>query len=401
MIVQPEYIAQLIKKLFDGSISESEKLELQNWIDENPKRKAFIEELNQNDQLFEEALIWIKLEHEDKDGWIERLSNTTFDKIDKLKQPRSINYKRIFKIIGSVAAVISIGFFLTYFIIRNNELKFIEQNQIALQNILPGKHQATLTLPSGEEIALSEQNDLIEIDNQQLIKYSNGEIISDLRNKFPENSTISVKVPRAGHYKIKLSEGSLIWVNSESELIIPIKFSHDRELALNGEAFFDVHTLYNNDLKIPFKVKSKGQLIEVTGTQFNVYAFPAEHIKTTLVEGKVNVYTPKTTISLNPNEQSYLSNSGLRKSQVDIGPEVAWKDNMFYFNETPLKTAMTQLSRWYDLEIQYRGDVPDTYFYGEFSRDQPLKDLLKILEEADVKFEFEARNNKNYLIVLP
>ena len=248
---------------------------------------------------------------------------------------------------------------------------------------------------------MSEQNDLIEIDNQQFIKYGNGEIISDLRNKFPENSTISVKVPRAGHYKIKLSEGSLIWVNSESELIIPIKFSHDRELALNGEAFFDVHTLYNNDLKIPFKVKSKGQLIEVTGTQFNVYAFPGEHIKTTLVEGKVNVYTPKTTISLNPNEQSYLSNSGLRKSQVDIGPEVAWKDNMFYFNETPLKTAMTQLSRWYDLEIQYRGDVPDTYFYGEFSRDQPLKDLLKILEEADVKFEFEARNNKNYLIVLP
>ena len=171
---------------------------------------------------------------------------------------------------------------------------------------------------------------------------------------------------------------------------------------MSGEAYFQVKKTINKSKNlIAFTVQTEGQSIEVTGTEFNVYAFKNESIKTTLVEGKVNIHSALQSISLIPNEQSILSNGGLEKSTIDVSTEISWKNNLFHFDETSLKSAMKQLSRWYDLEIIYKEGIPDSYFYGQFSRDQPLQEVLKILEEADVKFEFEFKNNKNYLIVLP
>jgi len=403
MINQPEYIAQLIKKLYDGSLSEAEKLELNGWIESNPNRKTFIEGLNQNDQLFEEALKWIKLEFKDKDEWIDRLSFTTLDKIHKINEiPDEIKPKRGRNLFWYAAAAILLCSSLTFLWIQYQDKSYLENNKIALGQILPGKYQATLILPNGEKIALSENNDLLQISNNLVLSYGNGNEIIDLKDKVAEDELISLSIPRAGHYKVKLSDGTQIWVNSESSISFPLRFTNERQISLDGEAFFDVktHTDAQNN-KIPFKVKADNQLIEVTGTKFNVYAFKKEDIKTTLVEGSVNVHSPLQSISLIPNEQSTFSSGGLQKSKIDVGTEVAWKDNLFYFDETSLKSAMTQLSRWYDLEIIYKGKIPNTYFYGEFSRDQPLQDVLKILEEADVKFEFENIKNKNYLIVLP
>ncbi|GGE18983.1 FecR family protein [Sphingobacterium cellulitidis] len=400
MINQAAYIAQLIKKLFDESITDQEKSELNKWVEQHPKRKQFIEELNQHDQLFEEALQWIELENQDQENWINKLSDRTFEKIHALSDKKVLETKKKRYWIWFAAASIIIVLFFVWNIHHKEEIKI--KNQIALTQVLPGKYQATLTLPNGEQIALSEKKDMLVIHTDNKFSYADGELIADLSTISKKEEQIRIEIPRAGHYKVQLADGSQIWLNSESRVEFPLSFIDKREVTLVGEAYFQVAKL-QDDLghRRTFRVKSEQQQIEVTGTEFNVYAFPSEEIKTTLVEGKVNVHSPFQTLSLIPNEQSRFQNGALEKSSIDVSSEIAWKDNMFYFDETTLQGAMKQLSRWYNLEIVYLEGIPDTYFYGQFSRDQPLQDLLKILEEAGVKFDFESKDNKNYLIVLP
>src|SRR5690606_8015674 len=154
--------------------------------------------------------------------------------------------------------------------------------------------------------------------------------------------------------------------------------------------------------KMAFSVSTNGQIIEVTGTEFNVSAFPEDGFtKTTLVEGQVQVHSGESKVSLVQGEQSSFSSKGLSKKEVDVASHIAWKDNKFYFDQTPLDVAMRQLGRWYNVEIEYGQQIPETDFYGEFKRDQPLDSVLAILEEAGIRFQFSHREGKNHLTVLP
>ena len=402
MIQSPEYLAQLIKKLFDESISEDEKIILNTWMEENPSRKLFIEDLNQNDQLFEEALKWIELENQDQEVWTEKLSRITFNKISQWENSNKIIEKKKSKWAWYAAASILIGltFSLLWLNQQSEDLKI--KNKIALEHILPGKYQAALTLPNGEKIALSEKHDLLKISKDQTLSYGSGEPILSLKNNFKEEDKLIIEIPRAGHYRLELADGSLVWLNSETKLSFPISFQENRKVELSGEGYFHVKSIKDHkNNKQGFWVRTNDQLVEVTGTEFNVYNFPKEDTKTTLVEGNVNIHSSFQSISLKKDEQSRLTNGSLKKSRIDVSTEIAWKDNMFYFDETTLQDAMRLLGRWYNLEIVYKKDIPETFFYGKFSRDQPLQDLLKILEEAGVKFDFEVKDNQNCLIVLP
>lgn len=397
---QADYIAQLIKKLFDGSLSEAEKAELNLWLAADPNRKSFLENLNKDDQLFDEALQWIALDQDDTEAWLTQLSEKTIQSIKQLENPKvekkAANHWKLY-----AAAVLILGIALSalFFQHKNQDQK---HSTLAIHEIKPGKYQATLHLPDGQSLALSETHNELQLNKDQILSYGNGEILLDLNGLFSAQADLRISVPRAGHYRLKLPDGSLVWLNSESTLRFPISFKQDRVVALAGEAYFNIQALSDNkSVQRGFFVNSQNQTIEVKGTQFNVNTFNKEVLKTTLVEGKVTIRTANQRLALLPNEQSILRPTGIAKSPVDISSEIAWIDNRFSFNATPLPEAMLQLSRWYDLEIEYEKNSPNTLFYGEFSREQPLQEVLKILEESGVKFEFQRRNQKNHLSVLP
>src|SRR5690606_25991178 len=150
-----------------------------------------------------------------------------------------------------------------------------------------------------------------------------------------------------------------------------------------------------------FKVISHGQTVEVLGTEFNISAYAdEENMQTTLIKGTVRV-TPegKDAATLRPGQQATVDEDAIRVAQVDVGEYTAWKEGYFYFNGDSPQRAFSQLSRWYDIQVVYRGDIPTLAFYGKIERDKSLQSLLTILKKAGLEFEV-AQNTNGYQLVV-
>ncbi len=164
-----------------------------------------------------------------------------------------------------------------------------------------------------------------------------------------------VYVPAAKQSRITLSDGTVVWVNSETKIKYSNRFnSKDRNIYLDGEAYFEVA----HNEKIPFKVFSKGTEVKVTGTKFNVRAYSDENrVETVLVEGKVQLSQSDTKthrmIELTPGDKA-VYNTETEKFSITrdgIDADVAWKEGKLIFRNTPLSEVCRKLEKWYDVEI--------------------------------------------------
>jgi ferric-dicitrate binding protein FerR (iron transport regulator) len=168
----------------------------------------------------------------------------------------------------------------------------------------------------------------------------------------------------------------------------------EREVTLNGEGYFEV----TKNKAMPFRVKSALQTIEVLGTHFNVNAYGDEALlKTTLLEGSVKVTSAINSILIVPGEQAVISRTGngtISKQQVNLDKEVAWKNGVFSFADEDIREVMRQVSRWYDIDVVYEGDMPTEKFFGEISRSSKLTDVFRILELNNMKFSVEGKTVK-------
>lgn len=273
--------------------------------------------------------------------------------------------------------------------------------------VKPGGNSATLRLANGTLLELDKQASGIVMGES--ITYENGKSIAaaalDKQGMAadPSKVVLELATPLGGIYQITLPDGTKVWLNAGSSLKYPMSFAkNERRVSLEGEAFFEV----TKDSARPFKVLSKGQEIEVLGTAFNVNAYPDNTvIKTTLVNGKVKLSNDKRyseAIYLLPGQQSTNSNNGkIQLANVDTAPFTAWREGLFYFDETPLSDALQQIGRWYNVEVKYKGEVPQTHFYGRIKRSKPLRDVLDVLEEGGLRFELSKSDEKNILYVRP
>jgi ferric-dicitrate binding protein FerR (iron transport regulator) len=181
-----------------------------------------------------------------------------------------------------------------------------------------------------------------------------------------------------------------VYLNAASSLKYPTRFTgNEREVTLTGEGYFEIA----KNAKQPFIVVTTNQSIRVLGTHFNVSCYPGDPIKTTLAEGKIEISRPansqKTT--LKPGDQSIVSPEGIEVHQVNPDDVIAWKDGKFVFIRTPLKEMLRQISRWYDIDVDY-SQIPDQNFDGEISRKLSLQEVLKSVEAGtDLHFQIEGR----------
>ncbi len=265
-------------------------------------------------------------------------------------------------------------------------------------DIAPGGNKAVLTLADGSTIDLDSVpvGMLSTQGSAEIRKTADGQVAYQTSGDRQEVLYNTISTPRGGQYQLTLADGSRVWLNAASSIRYPTAFVESyRSVEITGEVFFEVA---ENPAR-PFQVDVAGQcVIEVLGTEFNVNAYEDEEaVSTTLVEGSVRISADDGRSSvLQPGQQARLTEGVLRVRQVDTEEFVAWKSGWFVFNRADLAGIMRRISRWYDVEVVFEGEPLSRSFSGMVSRDNNVSQVLKIMENAGVRFRIE----KERIIVL-
>jgi len=331
-----------------------------------------------------------------------KLFKAIHDKIElesKGRKRRVIPLKRI-AIAASVIGLLLVSVFLLNDKIGKKGIAKTETDHQRFKNdVLPGGEKATLTLADGSTIVLDEaQNGTIaQQGNSKIIKLD-GKLSYDPTNKNSREIVYNtISTPKGGQYQLELPDGSKVWLNATSSIHFPTSFTGTtRRIEITGEAYFEIAKNPN----MPFIVTVNNSEVQVLGTHFNINAYNDEdNVKTTLLEGSVRFVNDDNINILKPGQQAQLTKDGMTKvvSNVDVDEVVAWKNGMFDFENAGIETVMRQLSRWYDVEIEYKGETDDL-FIAEMPRNIKLSDALKALElTGKVKFDIQGKK----IIVMP
>lgn len=360
----------LALKWQQGSITESEKREFEAWYHD-----------------FDNSL---EIDTDDsREAMEQRLYQLIAEKGNIRSKP--VTKWARFAVAASVVLAIGVG---SYFFMQTDKVK--PKAQLAANDIAPGGNKAVLTLANGRKISLTDASSggLAVQDNVKIIKTADGSLAYQDAGTQTAASPVAgynmISTPLGGQYHLILADGTNAWLNAGSSIRYPASFNGvDRRVEITGEVYFEVA---HNPRK-PFRVVTSGQLIEVLGTHFNVSAYPGDPaIKTTLLEGSVSVSASDVVKIIKPGEQSALTSKGLVVSQADLEEAVAWKNGYFRFNDEKISSVMAKLSRWYDIEVVYKGPMSNEGFNGKISRFRNISQALKMLEKTKVvHFEIEGR----------
>ena len=298
---------------------------------------------------------------------------------------------------ASIVLVISLGIYLMKNPVAPTVSKTITLNKKVFKNvILPGGNKAMLTLADGSKIALDQaQKGLLAKQGKTAIsKTDDGQLsYNQGASKTNLSAMNMVTTPRGGQYQIVLPDGTRAWLNASSSLQFPIAFTgKERVVRLTGEAYFEVA----KNKQMPFKVIMNGVKVEVLGTHFNVMSYADEPaIKTTLLEGAVKMTNNENQpVLLKPGQQaSYSPSDGrMQVKTVNIDNVISWQKGYYVFKAESIKSIMRNISRWYDVEMEYKGNLEGKVFSGKISRYKNISELLKLLElTEDVHFEIKER----------
>lgn len=260
--------------------------------------------------------------------------------------------------------------------------------------VIPGGNNAVLTLGDGKKIILNHAPDgtLEQGSSFSVRKEKDGLVVFDVTGTAAAGTPDlnKIETPKGGIYQVVLPDGSLVWLNNASSISFPTRFAkNERRVRITGEAYFEIR----HDKTRPFRVLSDGQEVEVLGTKFNVNAYKDEAaVRTTLLEGSVQIRTGQKSGLLKPGFQAVLKGPGSMVIRpADLESVMAWKEGFFQFDRADIPTLMRQLARWYDIDIKYTGAIPKDEFVGKIKRSEDIQKVLEILRYGKVKFRLEGR----------
>ncbi|MDN5284239.1 MAG: FecR family protein [Mucilaginibacter sp.] len=302
-----------------------------------------------------------------------------------------------YKVAAAAVILISLSIGIYFYANKDAELTVAE---LIHHDIKPGKNAATLTLSNGLKITLdgSSKGKLAEQAGVTVEKDTAGHILyrTDLSaTSKPSNNLVNTLSTTNGEqFRVDLPDGTKVWLNAASSLKYAPSFAgmKERKVELTGEAYFEVA----KDKTHPFIVKTQSQEVKVLGTHFNINSYSDEsNVKTTLLEGSVIVNDKAV---LKPGQESILSATGeLHVQEADLDVAIAWQKGEFKFKDVPLPIIMRQISRWYNLDVVYKGAVNNDTYNGVIDRKANLSRILKILERGGVRFRVQGKK----LIVTP
>jgi transmembrane sensor len=372
-------VTNLLEKQIAGTLTRSERWELKGMLLEPALQKDI--------KTFMEAA-WHKVDEDQgiPDAKVESFFRSIVESgtVIEMKPVTKVRWM----VAASIIALLGIG---SYFLFFNKPVKQDEivKIQVPIDVKAPATNRAMITLANGAKVYLDSAVDgkLLQLDGVEVVKLEDGKII--YKGSTAEVVYNTLSNPKGSKViDMTLADGSRVWLNAGSSVKFPVAFvGNERKVEITGEAYFEVA---HNAAK-PFTLRKGDIEVTVLGTHFNVNAYDDEPvIKVTLLEGSVKVARSGDEALLLPGQQAEVSDDIKVVNDVDLDEVMAWKNGQFYFNGTNLKAIMSQVMRWYDIEVVYEG-TQSISLSGVVERNVPLSQILRLLESNGVQYRQEGR----------
>lgn len=389
MITDVFLISRLIARYLCGELSTEEEQALMEWVHASSDNKDLFHKLcsdgNWKNYIEQASLFNLSKAKQEMNACIQR-------------KKRKIMWQKAYQSAAILLLPILIVSFALYYV-SDKKIVAPATTPVAVmpqvQSIMPGGQKACLQLSTGAVIDLEQKDssglkekdgtDILIADNQ--LKYQEAvykENVAPLYNK--------IVVPQGGEYSVKLSDGTVVYINAMSSLKFPVQFSAtERVVELDGEAFFDVQ---RNGT--PFIVKTAQTQIEVLGTTFNICAYKGENTCATLVKGSIRISTERQSMLLSPSQQAIVepNSKNITVNRVDADFYSSWYKGKIYFRDARLGDIMKNLSRWYNIQVSYGDSAASELRFGCYvNRHKEITPFLNHLKNTG-KIRILQRGNK-------
>lgn len=330
------------------------------------------------------------------------LENDTDQKAPVVSANR-IRTKRIWTYAAAAVIIIMLATFSFWYRDRQADIQISSVIDSRKDIAPPGAAKAVITLSNGQNIILdSVANGTVAVQgNASVVKTADGQIVYSAKGVAPANHQVlynTLTVPRGSKVvSITLSDGTTVWLNAASSLRYPAVFTgNDRRVSITGEVYFEVAKNRSRQ----FIVEANGISTKVLGTHFNINAYEDEpETRITLLEGAVKIGSRDSERLLAPGQQAVITPAGNINidTNTDIEEVMAWKDGRFQFGGAGIEEVMREITRWYNVEIEYEGNIRQ-HFRGGISRNVEVSKVFKMLE-ATGAVHFKIADKK--IIVTP
>ncbi|OKZ19800.1 DUF4974 domain-containing protein [Butyricimonas virosa] len=383
MLSKEEHIARLIFLHIQGMTDNAQEKELNEWRSVSPRHEELFQRMLSSEHVEKSISRFVKTEEEEERGW--------WQLQQKARSGRSVRKIKWFPYAAAIVLILSVGG-VFYFSgdKEQTEILPIAKNEVQV----PGS-RAVLILPDGRKVDLENEvlrSDLAQSDSLLLVSARSLKY-RDIDS--PDTTEIfhTLEIPRGGEYLLTLSDGTMIYLNSESTLSFPVKFQgKERKVYLTGEAYFKVA----KNTEHPFVVTAGELEVLVTGTTFGVRAYKDEKdIQTTLESGQVTVRVEGKSVKLVPNKQVLFNKStmGLEVRDVDVDLYLAWADGRLVYDNCPLEKILTDLGRWYNIDVFYSRDELRSYQFSlNMKKHEEFTQVLELIGKTG-EVQFEIKDN--------
>lgn len=281
--------------------------------------------------------------------------------------------KRYF-LVGALAGVAAVLLAIT---IWRGYDAYLQQAPVTIFVAEERSHDITIDAENGEQLIVATHS-LNDPHSGALIENGKADF-KRVRENVSQMRTI--RTPYGKDYRVELNDGTEVIMNADSKLSFPTRFTgKERVVTLEGEAYFKVA----KNPKRPFIVKTERMDTKALGTEFNVRAYKGTEPHVTLIEGVVVVNVPEVNknVRMVPNEDVSLAENALTIKTVDPQYYIQWKDGFFYYDNVALSEILSDIGRWYNINIEIEKPALMSYhLHFVVNRDAKIEDVVDNLND--------------------
>ena len=351
---QEERDIRLLEYWQGESLSSEEVREVESWLGEKEENRRYFEDLQR------EFL---------RQRWVmrERLVSRKGERRFRQMARKRAMFRRAVAVAACVSVLLLAGGGYYWWTGGVRDVPLAESGVIH-----HGSSKARLFLSTGDVVELGKERKslreqqavAIDVEQEGMVAYRDS-VTAEETGDVVYNKLV---VNRGGEYRIVLADGSEVWVNSESELVYPVRFAGEKRVVrLKGEAYFKVQA----DADHPFVVEANGVEVAAVGTEFNVNSRKEKVVESVLVKGRVEVENGTRQVMLTPNQLVVcdVETSGIVVKEVDVRKYIDWKNGDFVFSDDRLEDVMNKLALWYDCDVVYAdAELKEIRLSGDMKR---------------------------------